>query len=791
MGKSHSNRFASYGTDGELVALVAEGLPDWPESGDITDREAFTDQTLVDMCGAYEAEARTLAADREHFADNRSRIHELTTRIPALREEWGRRFSEEGGAGGDDETDDPALTELAALSEEDRAAVTAYAEAVAAEEAANADDDANAELARLAMLAEGTPTPLDGERLLAQVRMVDPQETAAATARGVAEGIAAGLAPLVEGLRGVTTELREQPRIPAQARRITAAELARFNAPDAAPPPNAPAPRGRLVYAGESGTAGLANGADITQMNQLVEAYREKGRTMGETASIEDERIVIGRVLPNEPSEARDFRDMRGFSQDAVRDRIRRIAGPEAIGVDPWNLGRELPIGRGGIIVDDPGNLVASGGLAAPVEPYYPQLLLAQADRPVAASMPGVTAERGGIRLVLPPSLALIAAAAAPGTFADGAGAGGTTDLTSATAAFTAADVGSPLVETDGGTKIPAGTIISAVVSGTDVTLSQNTTAGAFTGVAFKISNRNPNNLGNAVGVVTAAQDAAGPPSVIKYTYDVPLGTQAEHDVYSVYTSLQFANLTARTFPEQVEVNIRLANALAARSADTQMLNYITGWSTLLTFNKTFGTARQLLAQFEHMAAYYRNVNRMDPSVVLRLGIPAWVINAMRGDYVSTFIGGGSEWSLSDEELASWFQDRHILPFFYWDGPSDISQLFPNVGSGAINTNGINNATPVPVPDYPGQGATTSFRTKIVSFMWAEGTWLNLTTGELNLGLVRDSILNSQNRFRNFEEVWETPAFVGLQSLRCVHTVASDGTYGAPASITLGAGSGL
>lgn len=786
MGKSRSNRFASYGTDGELLALVAEGLPEWPE--DVT---TLSDEHVIEMCAAYEAEARTLAADREHFADNRDRIRELSARIPALREDWSRRFTVEEEGGGEDEHQ-AELDELAALSDEDRAGVVAYAEAVAADDAADADDDANAELARLALLAEGTSTEIPGERLLAQVRMVDPELTAAATARGVAEGIAQGLAPLVEGLREVTTEMREQPRIPAQARRISASELAAFNArgADRVPPPSAPAPRGRLVYAGESGTAGLANGSDITEMDQLVAAYREKGRTMGETASIEDERIVIGKVIPNDPSESRDFRGMRSFSQDAVRDRIRRIAGPEAIGVDPWNLSRELPIGRGGVIVDNPENLVASGGLAAPVEPYYAQLLLAQADRPVAGAIPGVTAERGGIRLVLPPSLALIAAATAPGTFVDGVSASDTT-FTSATADFTASDLGQPIVETDGAfTNILPGTIIAAVGSTTSVTLSQASTTTA-TGVGFKLPSRNPNNLGNPVGIVTAAQDAAGPPSVIKYTYDVPLGTQAEHDVYSVYTSLQFANLTARTFPEQVEVNIRLANALAARSADTQMLNYITGWSTLLTFAKTFGTARQLLAQFEHMAAYYRNVNRMDPAVVLRLGIPAWVINAMRGDYISTFIGGGDGWSLSDEELNSWFQDRHILPFFYWDGPSDISQLFPNVGSGAINTGGVNNATPVAVPDYPGQGASTSFRTKVVSFMWAEGTWLNLTTGELNLGLVRDSILNSQNRFRNFEEIWETPAFVGLQSLRCVHTVASDGTYGAAASVTLGVGSGL
>ncbi len=786
MGKSHSNRFASYGADGDLVALVAEGLPDWPESGELTDATVYTDEQIGAMCAAYEAEARTLAADREHFADNRPRITELTERIPALRAEAERRFHEAS-----DDAEDPELAELAALSDEERAEVVAYAAAIAAAAAeTHDDDDVDAELARLALLAEGSPTEITARSLLAELRMVDPEATAAATARGVADGIAAGLAPLVDGLRTLTTEIREQPRIHATPRRVSAADLAAFNRPgaDRQPLPEAPAPRGRLVYAGES-APGLPNGGNVTEMNQLVEAYKEKGRTMG-WSQADDERIVIGKVLPNDPSPQRDFRGMRSMTADAVRDRVMRIAGPEVIGVDPFNLGRELPIGKGGIIVEDPGNLVASGGLSAPVEPYYAQLLLAEADRPVAGSMPGVTAERGGIRLVLPPSLGTLATATQPGFFSDGV-CNNSTAFASATAAFTANDLGQPIVQVGGTTVIPAGTIIATVTDASHVVLSQATTGGSVTGVTFSLPARNPNNLGAPVGIVTAAQDAAGSPNVIKYTYDVPIGTQAEHDVYSVYTSLQFANLTARTFPEQVEVNIRLANALAARSADTQMLNYITGWSTLLTFAKTFGTARQLLAQFEHMAAYYRNNNRMDPAMVLRLGIPAWVINAMRGDYVSTFIGGGDAWSLSDDELNTWFSDRHILPFFYWDGPSDISQLFATVGSGAINTGGVNNATPVAVPDYPGQGATTSFRTKVVSFMWAEGTWLNLTTGELNIGLVRDSILNSQNRFRNFEEIWETPAFVGLQSLRCVHTVASDGTYGAAASITLGVGSGL
>jgi hypothetical protein len=776
MAQSRSSRFASYGANGKIVALVAEGLPEYP-----ADLSTLSDAEVGELHDAYVEEARLAQTDANLDI---ARAGELATRIPALRTEAAGRFA----------VVQAQLDELAALSDEDRAAVVAFAAGVEAA-AQPTEEERAAALAALAALDDPAPGTITETGLIASGPMVDPVELSQQMARGVSSGIAAGLEPLVAGLAAVTTRLDEaaaRPAAPAVPnRRVSAAELAAFNSrgDDHVDPPGAPAPRGRLVHTGD--VQGFTQGAEITDMDTVVEMFQTRYRDLGVSTGVNEEKVLIASYKSNDPDEIRDLRGLASSNDGKeLRRRIERVVGLKAIGVDPFNLGRELPIGKGGIAVGDPNAMVASGGLAAPVEPYYPQLLLAEADRPVLGSMPGFVAERGGIRLVLPASLGTLTSAVTPGLFTDGV-TDDSTGFTSATAAFTSADVNKPIVQSGGTSVIPAGTVIVTVTNGTTVVLSQATTGGSVTGLSFFLPARNPNNLGQAVGVVTAAQDAAGPPNTVKYTYDVPIGVQAEHDVYSVYTSLQFANLTARTFPEQVELNIRLANALAARVADTKALDYITGWSTLLTFAKTFGTARQLLAQFDHLAAYYRNFNRMDPAMVLRLGIPAWAINAMRGDYISTFIGGADNWGLSDDELSAWFQDRHILPFFYWDGPSDISQLFATVGSGAINTGGVNNATPVPVPDYPGQGATSSFRTNLVSFMWAEGTWLGLTTGELNLGLVRDSILNSQNRFRNFEEVWETPAFVGLQSLRTVHTIASDGTYGAAASITLGAGSGL
>lgn len=753
--KPSSNRFASFGPDGELLALVADGLPEFP--ADLTD-ESVTDESLAILESAYLAAVADITAaveaDPNHVFDV-DQAASLAQHVTALRNEAARRL--------------------------------AIVPAVAPEPPAVDADARAAALASLQGLDVPAATDDDGV-LSAAVSQIDPAVQAEATAAAVT----AAVTPIAEAMTTAVTTLAEAMRTPALPRRpISAGDIGGFRNGDQDPAPTVggvPAgSRGTLVAS--SDVSGFPMGTPIESLPRLTDAMIARHKALGNSTNVENERIPVATYsMGDVPAE----RDLRQSERGEMMRKVLSVMGPEAIGVNPWT-GREAPISRGGIAVV-PGMslaLTASGGLAAPVEPYYPQLVLAEAMRPVAGAMTTFVAERGGIRGVTPPTIGGLLAAGTPGLFADGVTAT-STSLVSATAAFTAADVGKSVVNAGSSTFIPTGTIINTVTNGTTVVLSAATT-GTGTGQSFYLPSRNPNHLGPAVGVVTAAQDAAGAANTIKFTYDVPNGTQYEHDVYSVYTSLQFGNLTARTFPEQVEANILLANALAARVAETQMLNYITGWSTLFTGAKTFGTARQLLAQLEHMAAYYRNHNRMDPAAVVRVGLPAWSINAMRSDFLSSFMGGGIAGlqGISDDELSAFFEERHLLPFFYLDGPSDVNQLFPSPGSGAININGVNNATPIPIPDFPGSGATTSFRTQIVSFMWGEGTWLNLTTGELNLGLVRDSILNSQNKFRNFEEVWETPGFVGFESLRGVHTVAADGSYGAAASVVLGAGSGL
>jgi hypothetical protein len=84
--------------------------------------------------------------------------------------------------------------------------------------------------------------------------------------------------------------------------------------------------------------------------------------------------------------------------------------------------------------------------------------------------------------------LAVCDTTAPPGdqTFTDGAKAGGTPALTSASADFSSSDVGLPV----SGTGIATGSTILSVVSPTQVTLSLSLSAGAATGLTFTIHTR-------------------------------------------------------------------------------------------------------------------------------------------------------------------------------------------------------------------------------------------------------------------------------------------------------------
>jgi hypothetical protein len=95
-------------------------------------------------------------------------------------------------------------------------------------------------------------------------------------------------------------------------------------------------------------------------------------------------------------------------------------------------------------------------------------------------------------------------------------------------------------------------------------------------------------------------------------------------------------------------------------------------------------------------------------------------------------------------------------------------------GDGAITVSGITIGAQT-YDDAAAGGAIPGFPNQIDSLLYPTGSWAFLNGGGLNLGLVRDHILNARNKHRQFQETFEGAAFRGVESLRLVMSVQPTG----------------
>jgi hypothetical protein len=104
----------------------------------------------------------------------------------------------------------------------------------------------------------------------------------------------------------------------------------------------------------------------------------------------------------------------------------------------------------------------------------------------------------------------------------------------------------------------------------------------------------------------------------------------------------------------------------------------------------------------------------------------------------------------------------NIEPTFYIDGANGRSQVFGTQSNGAL----------------------LAFPPTVVWYLFPEGSFLYLDGGTLELGIVRDSVLNKTNDFQIFGETFESVAYVGVESLAVVSTVCDNGAVSNPITVT-------
>ena len=262
----------------------------------------------------------------------------------------------------------------------------------------------------------------------------------------------------------------------------------------------------------------------------------------------------------------------------------------------------------------------------------------------------------------------------------------------------------------------------------------------------------------DAVGVWTNTTDTT-PGENVKASLTVTAAQEQTAVTDAVTLQMQFGNLFTRAYPELLARHNELGLIQHAREAEQNILTRIGNASTAVTTTSLIGFGRDFLVQIKRASAAYRSRHRIDPQTQLRAIVPSWVIDAMSADLTLAMPGDGTI-SLGASEINGYLASSNV---------SLVASLDANV-FGAQST-----------------GALNEFADSFTWYLFAEGSFIFLDGGTLDLGIIRDSGLVGTNDYKMFVETFEGVAFVGTESLAITSTISVNGVAAALRDTTGGA----
>jgi hypothetical protein len=256
--------------------------------------------------------------------------------------------------------------------------------------------------------------------------------------------------------------------------------------------------------------------------------------------------------------------------------------------------------------------------------------------------------------------------------------------------------------------------------------------------------------------------------ATVKGSLTVSAAAENTAQTDAVTLQLQFGNLMTRAYPELISRHNELALVQHAREAELNLINKISGFSKAVNAHvatteaaNLIGVGRDFLVQVRKASVAMRSRHRLSPETRLKAIIPAWVYDAMAADLALNMPGDG------------------------------------NLGLGANEIKGYlagSNVDLVPSLDLNSFGAQPGAAAKLLEFpdtfdwyLFAEGTFLFLDGGTLDLGIIRDSSLVNTNDYKMFIETFEGVAFVGVESLKISTAISVNGVAAALRDTTGGA----
>ena len=234
---------------------------------------------------------------------------------------------------------------------------------------------------------------------------------------------------------------------------------------------------------------------------------------------------------------------------------------------------------------------------------------------------------------------------------------------------------------------------------------------------------------GAAITTVTEANDALGGTFATKTCQDLDCYTYTETAIQIIAHCRTYGNLNARSWPELIAHENELTMAALARTSETFLLDRLKALSVNVTNGaETLGALIYVVdaivkARFGIIGRF-----RMPRTARFRAYLPYWFPSMLVLDNVQT----PYDRFRTEGELVDYLRSQGIDPVFYLDSPTTGTTQLPDASQTAAALDSL--------PD---------------NVQWAihpEGAFLGIDMGVLELGIVRDSVLNETNDFQVFGE---------------------------------------
>lgn len=214
--------------------------------------------------------------------------------------------------------------------------------------------------------------------------------------------------------------------------------------------------------------------------------------------------------------------------------------------------------------------------------------------------------------------------------------------------------------------------------------------------------------------------------SVNKPTLRVPCPSFSETRLECYGISLTAGNLTDDAYPESTQNFIRLLRAAYSHAINARLISLMdtaAGGATTVGAVTTDGPATRLLNSVSLAAMDYRAKFAMSTTSVLEVVMPYWIKDVIRADLTLRPYLDPASLAIADAQISAYFSARNVR--VQW-----------------VNDYQVRGA------NQPGSSSNLTVWPATVNFLvYAAGTFLHGTGLQLDLGVIRDSVLNAENDY--------------------------------------------